>query len=106
MLFRHLAAKLISDMFILEAVFFSILNADCSFFLVIIVLSIVLNISPLNKVSNKDQGTGEALSGDCATGPSSQVELYCHSATCVDIQWNEMSCLKGPRCYINTDIQQ
>ncbi len=20
---------------------------------------------------------------------SSQVELYCHSATCVDIQWNE-----------------
>ncbi len=24
---------------------------------------------------------------------SSQVELYCHSATCVDIQWNEMSCL-------------
>ncbi len=31
--------------------------------------------------------------------------LYCHSATCVDIQWNEMSCLTGPRCYINTDIQ-
>ncbi len=24
---------------------------------------------------------------------SSQVELYCHSATCGDIQWNEMSCL-------------
>ncbi len=22
-----------------------------------------------------------------------QVELYCHSATCVDIQWDEMSCL-------------
>ncbi len=22
-----------------------------------------------------------------------------------DIQWNEMSCLTGPRCYINTDIQ-
>ncbi len=21
-----------------------------------------------------------------------QVELYCHSATCGDIQWNEMSC--------------
>ncbi len=36
---------------------------------------------------------------------SSQVELYCHSATCGDIQWNEMSCLTGPRCYINTDIQ-
>ncbi len=36
---------------------------------------------------------------------SSQVEL-CHSATCGDIQWNEMSCLTGPRCYINTDIQQ
>ncbi len=35
---------------------------------------------------------------------SSQVELYCHSATCGDIQWNEMSCLTGPRCYINTDI--
>ncbi len=34
-----------------------------------------------------------------------QVELYCHSATCGDIQWNEMSCLTGPRCYINTDIQ-
>ncbi len=31
----------------------------------------------------------------------SRVELYCHSATCVDIQWNEMSCLAGPRCYIN-----
>ncbi len=25
-----------------------------------------------------------------------QVELYCHSPTCVDIQWNEMSCLTGP----------
>ncbi len=37
---------------------------------------------------------------------SSQVELYCHSATCGDIQWNEMSCLTGPLCYINTDIQQ
>ncbi len=36
---------------------------------------------------------------------SSQVEL-CHSATCGDIQWNEMSCLTGPRCYINTDIKQ
>ncbi len=36
---------------------------------------------------------------------SSQVELYCHSATCGDIQWNDMSCLTGPRCYINTDIQ-
>ncbi len=36
---------------------------------------------------------------------SSQVELYCHSATCVDIQRDEMSCLTGPRCYINTDIQ-
>ncbi len=35
-----------------------------------------------------------------------QVELYCHSAACGDIQWNEMSCLTGPRCYINTDIQQ
>ncbi len=35
-----------------------------------------------------------------------QVELYCHSATCGDMQWNEMSCLTGPRCYINTDIQQ
>ncbi len=35
-----------------------------------------------------------------------QVELYCHSATCGDIQWNEMSCLTGPRCYINTNIQQ
>ncbi len=35
-----------------------------------------------------------------------QVELYCHSATCGDIQWNEMSCLTGPRCYINTDIKQ
>ncbi len=23
-----------------------------------------------------------------------QVELYCHSATCGDIQWNEMSCLR------------
>ncbi len=34
-----------------------------------------------------------------------QVELYCHSAACGDIQWNEMSCLTGPRCYINTDIQ-
>ncbi len=29
-----------------------------------------------------------------------QVELYCHSAACGDIQWNEMSCLTGPRCYI------
>ncbi len=37
---------------------------------------------------------------------SSSSELYCHSATCGDIQWNEMSCLTGPRCYINTDIQQ
>ncbi len=72
------------------------------FFFVIIVLSIILNISPLNKVSNKEQGTGEVLSGHCATGPSSQVELYCHSATCVDIKWNEMSCLKGPWCYMNT----
>ncbi len=36
---------------------------------------------------------------------SSQVELYCHSATCRDIQWNEMSCLTGPWCYINTDMQ-
>ncbi len=36
---------------------------------------------------------------------SSQVELYCHSATCVDIERDEMSCLTGPRCYINTDIQ-
>ncbi len=37
---------------------------------------------------------------------SSQVELYCHSATCVDIWQDEMSgCLTGPRCYINTDIQ-
>uniref|UniRef100_A0A673N9U6 Laminin N-terminal domain-containing protein n=1 Tax=Sinocyclocheilus rhinocerous TaxID=307959 RepID=A0A673N9U6_9TELE len=27
-------------------------------------------------------------------------ELYCHSAKCVDIQWNEMLCLTGPRCYI------
>ncbi len=35
-----------------------------------------------------------------------QVELYCHSATCGDMQWNEMSCLTGPWCYINTDIQQ
>ncbi len=35
---------------------------------------------------------------------SSQVELYCHSATCVEIQWNEMSCLTGPRCYMKTDI--
>ncbi len=34
-----------------------------------------------------------------------KVELYCHSAACGDIQWNEMSCLTGPRCYINTDIQ-
>ncbi len=34
---------------------------------------------------------------------SSQFE---HSATCGDIQWNEMSCLTGPRCYINTGIQQ
>ncbi len=34
-----------------------------------------------------------------------QVELYCHSATCGGMQWNEMSCLTGPRCYINTDIQ-
>lgn len=31
----------------------------------------------------------------------SQVKLYCHSATCVDKQWNEMSCLAGPWCYIN-----
>ncbi len=37
---------------------------------------------------------------------SSQVELYCHSATCGDIQWNEMSCLTSPRCYINIDILQ
>ncbi len=36
---------------------------------------------------------------------SSQVEFYCHSATCGEIQWNEMSCLTGPRYYINTDIQ-
>ncbi len=35
---------------------------------------------------------------------SSEVELYCHPATCVDIQWNEMSCLTGPRCYMNTDL--
>ncbi len=34
------------------------------------------------------------------------VELYCHSATCGYIQWNETSCLTGPRCYINTGIQQ
>ncbi len=37
---------------------------------------------------------------------SSQVELYCHPATCGYIQWNETSCLTWPRCYINTDIQQ
>ncbi len=37
---------------------------------------------------------------------SSQVELYCHSATCGYIQWNETSCLTGPRCNLNTDIQQ
>ncbi len=36
----------------------------------------------------------------------SQVELYCHSATCGYIKWNETPCLTGPRCYINTDIQQ
>ncbi len=36
----------------------------------------------------------------------SQVELYCHSAACGDIQWNEMSCLTGPWCYIYTGIQQ
>ncbi len=23
----------------------------------------------------------------------------------MDIQWDEMSCLTGPRCYMNTDIQ-
>ncbi len=45
----------------------------------------------------------DILSGDQVK--SSQVELYCHSAACGDIQWNEMSCLTGPRCYINTDIQ-
>ncbi len=32
-------------------------------------------------------------------GWSSQVELYCYSATWVYIQWNETSCLTGPRCY-------
>ncbi len=45
---------------------------------------------------------GHRSSSSC----SSQVGLYCHSATCVDIQWNEMLCLTGPRCYMNTDIQQ
>ncbi len=45
-------------------------------------------------------GNGLAACQNC----SSQVELYCHSATCGYIQWNEMSCLTGPRCYINTDI--
>ncbi len=45
---------------------------------------------------------GHSSSSSC----SSQVGLYCHSATCVDIQWNEMLCLTGPRCYMNTDIQQ
>ncbi len=27
-------------------------------------------------------------------------------ANCEDIQWNKMLCLTGPRCYMNTDIQQ
>ncbi len=31
--------------------------------------------------------------------------LYCHPATSVDIQRDEMSCHAGPRCYMNTDIQ-
>ncbi len=35
-----------------------------------------------------------------------QVEPYCHSATYGYIQWNEMLCLTGPRCYINTGMQQ
>ncbi len=37
-------------------------------------------------------------------GQSSQAELYCHSAISGYIQWNEMSCLTGPRCYIHTGI--
>ncbi len=38
---------------------------------------------------------------------SSQVKLsFIVIPLHVDIQWNEMSCLTVPRCYINTDIQQ
>ncbi len=48
---------------------------------------------------------GNFVSGGHTGVKSSQVELYCHSATCVDIQWDKMSCLTGPRCYMNTDIQ-
>ncbi len=32
--------------------------------------------------------------------------LYCHPATSVDIQRDEMSCHAGPQCYMNTDIQR
>ncbi len=52
------------------------------------------------------------VSSSCDIGSasfkSSQVELYSHSATCVDIQWtcNKMLCLTGPRCNMNTDKQQ
>ncbi len=37
---------------------------------------------------------------------SSQVELYRHSATCVDIQWNKIACLTGPRDYRHTTMQE
>ncbi len=35
-----------------------------------------------------------------------QVELYCHSATCGNIQWNEMSRLTGSRCYIQVHLNK
>ncbi len=65
----------------------------------------------MGQIFRRQRPRSEAVEGrDSGAKPKQvqvqvQVELYCHSAACGDIQWNEMSCLTGPRCYINTDIQ-
>ncbi len=56
--------------------------------------------------SSANPGSVSLESGPSQVQVHVQVELYCHSTACGDIQWNEMPCLTGPRCYINTDIQQ
>jgi len=55
-----------------------------------------LNIS----TSNAQNAMMKDSQNSCNIYKSSQLEFFCKSATCVDIQWNEMSCLAGPRCYI------
>ncbi len=62
---------------------------------------------PAGSVSSSDaSGVAQLDNKQYRSQVQVQVELYCHSAACGDMQWNEMSCLTGPRCYINTDIQQ